>query len=113
MNLAAPIKPIRIQGEFNGMSVTITTDSALSLPTAALRRTGEETGCPLRIERASGCEIVVLLHEELALLGEGNYLITLYDGCIQCDTLPLVMSADCSITSVKTTKAAKVETCCD
>lgn len=106
MIMNPPIKPIRLEGEFSGMSVTIQTSSPLDDPNATLRCVGEERGCPLRIERSTGCTTVVHLHEDIALLGEGHYEVVLMDGCDECGKVPLVMSADCCITSV-TTEAKK------
>ena len=111
MNINRKPTPIRFEGEVKDTSVCIQTNAPLDDANAELVCVGEERGCTLRIERSKGCETVVMLHEEVALLGAGHYEVILYDGCDECDRLPVIITDDCYITSVQTKTATKRKAC--
>lgn len=111
MNLNRKAKPIRFEGEVKDTSVCIQTNMPLDDPNAELVCAGQDRGCDLRIERSTGCETVVMLHEELALEGAGQYEIVLYDGCDECGRLPVVITDNCYITGTETKTATKRKAC--
>lgn len=100
--LFPPKKPIRFSGEFSGAAVELTLDSYAGDLTAQFISADSSKCTDLRVTSASGCQITVELPEELALNGAGYYFIVLSDDCDECDRYPVVLEADCRITSVKT-----------
>ena len=111
MNIDRKPVPLRFSGEVKDTEVKLSTNVPLDDPNAELRRVGEDCGSPLRITSTAGCEVCILVPEDCALLGEGYYDIVLFDGCDECDTLRMVIDADCYITAVNNTKSTKVNNC--
>lgn len=102
MDVVRKLAPIRFEGEVKDTCVTINTNVPLDDPSAIIRCVGDETGCAVRLTKTVGCEIQLLLPELIAELGEGYYEVVIYEGCDECDTIPVVIDGDCYITKVET-----------
>ena len=106
MSMFPPKKPLRYAGEFNGAEVTLTLNSIAGELTAKFITANGQCETELRILEIKGCEVRLMLHEELALQGEGYYFIVLSDDCDECDRWPVTFAADCTITSVNSDTTA-------